>query len=62
MTFENYSPEDHELAKALYAAKGPLGLIAARGLSGQFEASVPRTGGYLAYLPLARRRRLAREK
>lgn len=59
MTSIEYSSEDHDLAKKLYSERGPAGLIAARGLSGNLAESIPRANGYLAYLPLARRRRLA---
>jgi hypothetical protein len=58
MRLEDYTPEDHDLAKKLYAERGPAGLIAAQGLSGRFKVSIPRRDGYLAYLPMARRMRL----
>lgn len=62
MTPKEYSFEDHELAKKLYSERGPAGLIAAQGLSGSLSVSIPRANGYLAYLPLAQRRRLATQQ
>lgn len=62
MNLKVYTPEDHELAKRIYAEKGPAGLIAAQSLSGRLTASIPRADGYLAYLPQARRQRLRSKK
>lgn len=57
-----YLPEDHELAKALFAERGPAGLISMARMSTGLITSVPRYGGYAAYLPEARRRRLKRDQ
>jgi hypothetical protein len=58
MRVKDYTAEDHGLAQKLYAERGSAGLIAAQGLSRRLVVSIPRTDGYLAYLPLARRMRL----
>lgn len=62
MKLKDYTLEDHELAKRIYAERGPAGLIAAQSLSGRFTASIPRSDGHLAYLPQARRQRLRSKK
>ena len=62
MKLEDYTPEDHELAKRIYAERGPAGVIAAQSLSGGLPVSIPRRDGYLAYLPQARRQRLRSKK
>ena len=62
MTPKDYTSEDHELAKGLYAEKGSAGLIAVQRLSRGPAVSIPRSDGYLAYLPLARRQRLRSKK
>src|SRR3546814_12077013 len=62
MSNDDYLPEDHEAAKAVFAEKGPLGLVASRGFSSQNSCSASRSGGYLAYLPQVRHRRLASRK
>ena len=62
MTTKDYTSEDHDLTKGLYNEKGPAGLIAVQSLSGGPAVSIPRSDGYLAYLPLARRQRLRSKK
>src|SRR3546814_2484016 len=47
MSNDDYLPEDHEAAKAVFAEKGPLGLVASRGFSSQNSCSASRSGGYL---------------
>src|SRR3546814_2707298 len=61
MSNDDYLPEDHEAAKAVFAEKGPLGLVASRGFSSQNSCSASRSGGYLAYLPQVRHRRRSEE-
>src|SRR3546814_19880114 len=56
MSNDDYLPEDHEAAKAVFAEKGPLGLVASRGFSSQNSCSASRSGGSLAYLRSEERR------
>src|SRR3546814_20607028 len=42
MSNDDYLPEDHEAAKAVFAEKGPLGLVASRGFSSQNSCSASR--------------------
>jgi hypothetical protein len=62
MKLKDYTPEDHELAKRMFTARGPAGLVSAQSIRGGLSVSIPRGDGYLAYLPQVRRQRLRSKK